>query len=88
MTSIVRSVIKIVVAMAALALAPGHAPLMAAEFDWKSSNIQGPVPRRGHAMAYDSARGRVVMFGGPATQRGISSRRGSGTATAGSGARL
>ena len=70
MTSIRRSVIKIVVAVAALALASDHAPLLAVDFDWKSSNIQGPVPRMGHAMAYDSARGRVVMFGGSGNATG------------------
>lgn len=28
------------------------------------SRAPGPGPRRGHAMAYDTARGRVVLFGG------------------------
>jgi hypothetical protein len=33
-------------------------------FRWQPSFKDGPVARYGHAMAYDSARGRLVMFGG------------------------
>src|SRR5262245_11281982 len=31
---------------------------------WRRVSTTGPSPRAGHAMAYDSARGRVVLFGG------------------------
>jgi hypothetical protein len=31
---------------------------------WTQKQDIGPNPRNGHAMAYDSARGRVVLFGG------------------------
>jgi Galactose oxidase, central domain len=31
---------------------------------WTQKQDIGPTPRNGHAMAYDSARGRVVPFGG------------------------
>jgi hypothetical protein len=32
--------------------------------DWSQTAAIGPSARTGHAMAYDSARGRVVLFGG------------------------
>ncbi|HET9373235.1 MAG TPA: hypothetical protein VFO19_23390 [Vicinamibacterales bacterium] len=33
---------------------------------WMEKQVIGPSPRVGHAMAYDRARGRVVLFGGDA----------------------
>ena len=34
-----------------------------------ADSVSGPPPRAHHAMAYDAARGRVVLFGGLATDR-------------------
>ena len=34
------------------------------EKSWQAPDIGGPSQRLGHSMAYDSARGRVVLFGG------------------------
>jgi hypothetical protein len=31
---------------------------------WTQRSVSGPSPRRGHAMAYDAARGVTVLFGG------------------------
>jgi len=31
---------------------------------WSQRASSGPAPRTGHAMAYDAARGRIVLFGG------------------------
>src|SRR5262249_29236139 len=31
---------------------------------WTLREVSGPSPRRGHAMAYDAARGVTVLFGG------------------------
>jgi hypothetical protein len=39
-------------------------PVQAQEYAWTLKSTTGPSPRSGHAMAYDSARGRVVLFGG------------------------
>jgi hypothetical protein len=36
-------------------------------FFWTQKQDMGPWPRGGHALAYDSGRGRVVLFGGVAT---------------------
>ena len=35
-------------------------------FFWTQKQDMGPWPRGGHALAYDSGRGRVVLFGGAA----------------------
>ena len=59
-----------VLGMALVALATGHAPLAAAEPDWLVASPLGLQPRTQHAMAYDSARGRVVLFGGGASTGG------------------
>jgi hypothetical protein len=31
---------------------------------WTQKQDMGPLPRVGHAMAHDSRRGRLVLFGG------------------------
>jgi hypothetical protein len=36
----------------------------AQQVQWTQSHVNGPSPRRAHAMAYDSARGVTVLFGG------------------------
>ena len=38
---------------------------------WKIADVVGPGGRFGHAMAYDSVRGRVVLFGGEGSQGGL-----------------
>jgi hypothetical protein len=49
---------------ATLALAPAAVPA-SGQMDWRRlSPAQSPGPRSMHAMAYDSARKRVVLFGG------------------------
>lgn len=35
--------------------------------EWRKPNVSGPGPRSLHAMAYDTARQRTVLFGGSAT---------------------
>src|SRR5260221_9731669 len=35
---------------------------------WTQPNVSGPQARYGHAMSYDSRRGRVVLFGGSGSQ--------------------
>ncbi|MFN0133539.1 MAG: kelch repeat-containing protein [Phycisphaerales bacterium] len=47
--------------LAALAVAPAS---VAQTCFWTNANVSGPPARSGHAMAYDSARGVVVLFGG------------------------
>lgn len=42
----------------------GLAALQAAERVWKQHRGEAPPARQNHAMVYDSARGRVVLFGG------------------------
>lgn len=39
----------------------------------QASSVQGPGPREGHTMAYDSARGVVLMFGGSVPGGGTAS---------------
>ena len=39
---------------------------------WTHRTSSGPAPRWGHAMAYDSARGKVVLFGGHSHQVDLS----------------
>jgi hypothetical protein len=35
-------------------------------FLWTQKQDIGPKPRSGHALAFDAARGRIVLFGGDA----------------------
>ena len=37
-----------------------------ARYLWTQKEDIGPAPRAGHAMAYDSARSRTILFGGDA----------------------
>ena len=58
------SLLILVAAMAALATTAAQpAPILCAG-DWKKVATDGPVGRYGHSVAYDSARRRVVLFGG------------------------
>jgi Galactose oxidase, central domain len=36
------------------------------QFLWTQTQDVGPKPRRGHAVAFDAARSRMVLFGGKA----------------------
>ncbi len=47
-----------------LALGPLLSTLLPAQTNWTQRASTGPLARAGHAMAYDSGRGRVVLFGG------------------------
>jgi hypothetical protein len=45
-------------------LAAGVGGVVAGECTWTRLDVGGASPRRGHGMAYDSARGVTVLFGG------------------------
>jgi hypothetical protein len=40
------------------------APVLAQSVEWTRTSVTGPAPRYDHAMAYDTARGVTVLFGG------------------------
>ncbi|MFN0131699.1 MAG: hypothetical protein ACKVW3_04075 [Phycisphaerales bacterium] len=56
--------------LAALAVCPA---CVAQTCFWTNANVNGPSARYGHAMAYDSTRGVVVLFGGSASSTSSSS---------------
>ncbi|MCK9619126.1 MAG: kelch repeat-containing protein [Methylobacter sp.] len=41
------------------------------KFLWAQKSNFGPSPRAGHAMAFDSKRGRMVLFGGNSDAGGL-----------------
>jgi len=60
----ISPLLAIAAAMAALVTTPARpAPILCAG-DWKKVADEGPPGRFGNRLAYDSARHRIVMFGG------------------------